>query len=350
MRRLLIVLTLIAVAGPASPSAAQDPDRIVSVTRIVTRSQDRRVERDQRRNDRRETQTERFTRTVNIGADGELDIANIAGDIVVTRGGGTSATIEVVKNARAATVEEARAMLSLVTVDVIERGPRAEVRTRYPGQDELRRNNRRNINVEVVYTIAAPQNTRLLLKSISGNISVRDIVGTLMLDTVSGTVRIANAGRISAAKSISGDVEVVDTHLDGALEAGTISGTVRAQRVSARSLALKSVSGDVGLEDVTCDRIEAQSISGHVQFAGDLEPNGRYEFTSHSGRVRLAVGSKTGFQVEATSFSGSITSDLPITLQGSQGRGRRSVRGSYGNGSAVVELTSFSGTIVITKR
>src|SRR5687768_12454471 len=115
MRRLLIVLTLLAVAAPVASSQAQD--RVESSERVVStvRVQDRRVERErraeQRRSDGRESQSERITRTVNIGPDGELDVSNVAGDIVVTRTGGTNATIDVVKTARAATEAEARAAL-----------------------------------------------------------------------------------------------------------------------------------------------------------------------------------------------------------------------------------------------
>ena len=61
----------------------------------------------------------------------------------------------------------------------------------------------------------------------------------------------------------------------------------------------------------------------------------------------------TGFELDANSFSGSIRSDLPLTGSvGGDDRGRRqrAVRGVYGNGSAVLHLTTFSGNIVIEKR
>jgi len=354
MRRVPIVLTLLATVLPSAPVRAQDAaTRAVSVTRVVSVAhiQGRR-ERDQRRGEARETQTERLTRTVNIGADGELDIANISGDITVTRGGGNSAAIEIVKTAHARTADEAREILALVSVDISERGGRAEIRARYPRQDEGRRGNRRNMNVDVAVTISAPQNTRIIARSISGSLKVRDIMGTLDLESVSGNVMLANTGRATNAKTISGNVEMVDARADGALSAGTISGTVKLQRVTARQLSLSSVSGNVSLVDIVCDRTKAQSISGDIEFAGDFEPNGRYEFTSHSGNVRLAVGGKSGFQVEASSFSGTINSDLPITLEGGQGASRRAktLRGKYGAGTAFLDLTTFSGTIQITKR
>jgi DUF4097 and DUF4098 domain-containing protein YvlB len=339
MRRVLAIVTVLVVVA-AVPAAAASP-------RPEPRAE-------QRRDSNRESQTEKISRTVNIGTDGELDVSNISGDIIVTRANGGSATIEAVKTGRGATVEEAREMLTLVTVDIVERGNRVEVRTRYPNSDEWRDRGRgrRNFNVEVAFTIAAPQNTRLTLKSISGSISVKDIAGALSLDSVSGNIRLSSAGRVSLAKTISGNVEILDTRIDGSLQAGTISGEVKLQKVAARSLQLSSVSGNVWLQDVSSDRIDAKTISGEVQFAGDLEPNGRYAFTSHSGSVRVAIGGKSGFQVDATSFSGGINSDLPLTLEGGQeaGRRRRSIRGRFGDGSAVLELTSFSGSISIGKR
>lgn len=355
MRRFLILLAVLAAALPGARASAQTaPGRIVQreTARLVTITTAPGREGQPQGRSERETQTEKISRTVNIGADGEIDVSNIAGDILVTRGSGTSAAIEVVKTARADTVDEAKALLALVTVDIAERGPRAEIRTRYPGREEMRGRGRRNFHVDVAYTIAAPQNTRIIARSISGTISVRDISGVLTLESVSGSVKLANAGRMANAKTISGNVEMIDSRIDGALSAGTISGTVKLQKVSARQLSLSSVSGSVWLQDVACERIEGQAISGDIQFAGDFEPNGRYEFTSHSGSVRLALGGKTGFQVEASSFSGDIKTDFPITLEGGQTNMRRAkaLRGKHGDGSAFLDLTSFSGSIVITKR
>jgi DUF4097 and DUF4098 domain-containing protein YvlB len=306
----------------------------------------------QRRNEARDAQTERITRTLNLGADGELDVSNISGDIVVTKGSGSSTAVEIVKNAHGASPDEARALLQMVTVDIAERGTRAEIRTRYPNQDEMRRNNRRNMNVDVMISIAAPPNTRIIAKSISGNVSATDIAGGLTLESISGTVKIANAGRVAAAKSISGDVEVIDTKIDGTLEAGSISGTVRIRHATARNLNLSSVSGNILVQDVVSDRVGAQTISGDVQLEGALQPNGRYELNSHSGSVRIVVAGNVGFQLEATSFSGTINSDVPITLQGGQSMGRRQrgLRGTYGDGSAVLNLTTFSGNVIVTKR
>jgi DUF4097 and DUF4098 domain-containing protein YvlB len=124
------------------------------------------------------------------------------------------------------------------------------------------------------------------------------------------------------------------------------------RNLKARGLNVDSVSGNVSLQDVACDRVDAQSVSGDLDFSGPLAKGGRYELTSHSGQVRVAVAGGTGFELEATSFSGSVRSDIPLNAQAndSSRRRQRSLRGVYGDGSAVLDLTTFSGSIVITKR
>ena len=107
----------------------------------------------------------------------------------------------------------------------------------------MQTNNRRNMNVSVSYNITAPANTRLTVKSISGNIKVSDIKGDVAAESVSGDVRIGGSGRVGTAKSVSGNVEVVDTQIDGTLEAGSISGDVVLRRLTARRIDTSSISG-----------------------------------------------------------------------------------------------------------
>jgi DUF4097 and DUF4098 domain-containing protein YvlB len=347
----VLSLALAALAAAAAPAAAQPLPRRVHTLAGERADAVRPVLYGQGR----EEQTDRQTKTLKLGAEGELALANVAGDIVVTRSGGNEATVEIVKTARGGTAAEAREMLGLVEVTVVEREGRAEVKAVYPRGEDRRRENRRNVDVSVAYTVTAPAGTRLTVGSVSGSIRVADIKGDLSVNTVSGGVRIANAGRISTAKSVSGSVEIVDTQVDGGIEAQSVSGNVLFRKVNAQRVEAGSVSGNVVFQDVQCERAEAHSVSGNVEFGGTLAKNGRYELTSHSGDVRIAVGGGTGFELEAESFSGSVRSDLSLSARvrdgGDDDRGRRrALRGVYGDGSAVLNVTTFSGNIVVSKR
>jgi putative adhesin len=348
MQRLMTIVVLAACAAVAAPAQAQVyPERIPSLARERDRSRSAWSQRNER-----EEQTDRITKTIKVGANGQIDLANIAGDISVIRGSGTDATIEVVKTARGRTTDDAREALQLVQVDIVERGGRVEVRTRYPDEADLRARNRRNINVSVAYTVSAPAGTRISANSISGNIRVKDIQGDLALESISGTIQISNSGRVATAKSISGNVEITGTEVEGGLEASTVSGTVAVRKVKARRLDLGSVSGPVLIEEVNCDRVNGHSVSGDIRFLGTLSPGGRYEMRSHSGEIRLGLSGDTGFELTANTFSGSVSApDFRITIQGTAGGFRqRGLRGVYGDGSAVLDLTTFSGSIALVKR
>jgi hypothetical protein len=346
------IMTAAALAAPAAAAQGQSfIDRIQDVAHA--RGATVRTERYQR-GGAREEQSERITKTVRLGKDGELDISNISGDVVVTRGGGNDANIEIVKTARAATADAAKEMLRLVEVVVEERAGRAEVRVNYGVNSGGGWTRWRNTNVSVAFTIRAPEGTRLTAKSLSGDIRVNDIKGEVSAESISGHVQISGGERVSAAKTMSGDVEIVNTQGQGSLEASSASGAVTLRNVKVRRLDARSISGNVLLTAVDCERVSIQSMSGDVRYEGPLVRNGRYELKSHSGEVRVAVSGGSGFEIDANTFSGNVRSDFPIKAE-SMGPGparfrRQSMHGTFGDGSAVLELNTFSGNIAITKK
>ena len=350
MRIILTTFTLGALTLPALTASAQVyPERVRSVTRTVVEKAY--VERYQRNSGREAV--DRSTKTFRIGATGDIDLGNIAGDIVVTRGSGGDVTIEVIKTARARTDEEANEALQLVQVTLTERAGRVEGRVQYPHREEVRRRNWRGVNVTVQYVVSAPEQARLVLNSVSGAVSVKDIKGDIAAETISGDVKIANAGRLSKAKTVSGSVEIVDTTLDGALDSSTISGTMLLRNVKARRLDVGSISGPVVVENVDCERLDAQSMSGGVRFTGPLTRGGRYDIGSHAGEIHIIVTGNVGFRLDASSFSGRIRSDIELKgadPQPANNRRGREISGTYGDGSAFLDLSTFSGSIVIGKK
>jgi DUF4097 and DUF4098 domain-containing protein YvlB len=355
MIKALTSTALVLALAPFAPAAAEaqvypDRVRIAAKARAVVESTYQR----RRDENNREENVERTTRTLKLGANGVLTLGNIAGDIAITRANGQDTTVEIVKTARGRDANDVREQLQMVQVDVTERAGRADIRTRYPSNEEARRNNRRNFNVSVAYNVSAPAGTRISIESISGSIKVTDIKGDVTANTVSGDVRITGSGRINAAKTISGTVEIADAEIDGALESSSVSGDVIMRRVTARRLDASSVSGNIKFDDLKCDRVSAKTVSGAVAFVGTLARNGRYDLGSFSGDVHLYLTGGTGFEVDANSSSGDIRSDFDIVTRGAQTttrRGRRPVlSGTFGDGSAVLDLTTFSGSIIISKR
>jgi len=76
--------------------------------------------------------------------------------------------------------------------------------------------------------------------------------------------------------------------------------------------------------------------------------------------VRVTLANAPGFELDASTFSGSIRSDFPVTLRSTpsqtsarerrRGGLNRAIRGTYGDASAIIAVRSFSGTVVITRK
>jgi DUF4097 and DUF4098 domain-containing protein YvlB len=292
-----------------------------------------------------------------MGRDGRFSLANISGDIVVTAGAGDEVSIEAVKRTRGDKSELARVQ---ITVD--EHGGRVDVRTEHE-RNQMDRN-RQGDHVSVDYTVVVPASASVDLHSVSGGIKVTGVHGPLRSETVSGNVTITDAPKLETAKTVSGDVALTGVTTDGDLSAGSVSGNVRAKGVKARGLDLGSVSGDINVSDATCERLGVKTVSGSVEYAGAIVKGGRYEINAHSGTVRLLLANPAGFELTANSFSGSVRSELPLTIGGDASRrndgrprgGRRdavdshSMRATFGDGSATLVVRTFSGDIIIAKR
>ena len=309
----------------------------------------REAERRRRDEDRRGSEyTDKISKTLRLGKNGTVDLQNLSGDIVVTGGGGSDVRIDAVKRVRHPNESEARELLRAIDVRIEERNGDVEVRTDYP--------RRYNWSGEVDYTVSVPRDANVILRSLSGDMRVSNLNGELRADTTSGDVTVTAVRRIRQAKTISGDLEITDSDGDE-VAAETVSGDIILRGIKARTVDLHAVSGDMRLTDVEGDRMFGRAVSGSVEFSGRLARNGRYEFQSHSGDVRVSLLGASGFSIEASTFSGNLQSDFPLTVQGNSPNGfgprrgpGRAIRGTFGDGGAVLSLQSFSGNITITKR
>jgi DUF4097 and DUF4098 domain-containing protein YvlB len=300
-------------------------------------------------------QIDKFSQTYKVGDGAGLDLSHLSGDIRVTGTAGTEIKIEATKRARSRHAGEPMRLLDELRIDVNNFNGRVEVRTIYP------RGSRGNgLSVSVDYVITVPFGAAVSLKSISGDVSVANVKGEVRAETVSGDVNITAAPNVVVAKTISGDVTARDIGSQTTLVLGTVSGTVLGTGLRVRALEAGSVSGDVRLLGSQIERLEAKSVSGNLEFDAPLSKGGRYEFISHSGNVRILLSGTTGFELDADTFSGSVRSDVPVTLQsagrpeqarqGDRRGGSRAIRGSYGDASAYLSIRSHSGSVVIAKK
>jgi len=283
-------------------------------------------------------ETERNTWQLKLPEDGRFSLVNVAGNILVNGASGDAVVLEAIKRTNGSRDELAR-----VRVDIFERPGRLDVRTRHLGPDRT----------AVDYNVSLPAGASVSLRSVSGDMKVVNVRGIVRAESVSGAVLTSNVPRVEWAKSISGSVEITNTSTDDAeLNVASTTGTVRTFGLKARRLRLNTVTGDLLLGDITCETLDARSVTGKVEYAGALSKSGHYEISSHSGPIRLVLSPAIGFDINTESFAGTFHSELPLTvIDQTVRRGvTRSMRGTFGDGSAILNISTFSGDVVIVKR
>lgn len=346
--RLLVALAFTASASPASAA--------VTLRGLLLDDGPRPAWFDRYQDSRQGPETvDKTSQTFKVGAEGALDLTGIAGDVRVTGGSGNEIRVEATKRVRHRNADEAKRLLNELRVEMNNFNGRVEVRSIYPRRTT---SSERNISARVDYVIAVPAGAMVAVKSISGDVIVSGVRGEVRAETVSGDVSVDSSPNLALAKTVSGDVTARDVGGPTTLVLSTVSGSVIASGLKVRALEAGSVSGDVRLSGMQVERVEAKSVSGSIDFEAPLVKAGRYQFTSHSGNVRVVISGNTGFELDADTFSGSVRSDVPVTLRTGgrddrdrrRGASNRAIRGSYGDASAILSIRSHSGSVVITKK
>jgi DUF4097 and DUF4098 domain-containing protein YvlB len=216
-----------------------------------------------------------------------------------------------------------------VEVDTEQVGNRIEIASRATSD---------NANAEALrtdYEITVPVESEIQVRSDSGNVTVDSVHGDMSFDTVAADVALQDVDGYLVVKSIGGST--VCTRCSGRLE-GT------------------SISGNFQLLQPTMDNVRVQTSSGNILFDGSFVNRGIYVLKNYSGTIEVRFSSSDSFDVRATSLYGSVINQAPVVPDRHNMRAPRnsnvakSLFGTMNDGRAKVELSSFNGTIKISKR
>ena len=259
------------------------------------------------------TQTD-TTFSVRQGA--RLNVSNFGGEIVVSSWGKNAVKIEAEHSDRA-------------WVTVTESGPNID----------LRATSRRGIPVRVDYNIVVPAWMPLFLKGIYTDISVKGMKSEVSAETVKGEIRVEGGEGFVRASSVEGPVFVDGAR--GRVELNSVNDDVHVAG-SKGEIIVNAINGDINL-DVESSLVEASTVSGNVVFLGELQDEGRYNFSTHNGDLTFGMAEGANATVSVSTFNGDFDSAFPVRIE----RTRHGKRFNFtlGSGSALVNLESFDGTI-----
>jgi DUF4097 and DUF4098 domain-containing protein YvlB len=196
--------------------------------------------------------------------------------------------------------------------------------------------------------VKVPAGSTLEVETVSADISVDKVNGSVNLESVSGGITVGGEPKEFNVKTVSGEVAVTATSAPG--RAKSVSGSVTLQGVSG-AVEASSVSGSLVVKGGEVSKVEMETTSGSIQFDAQLAKGGRLEAKSMSGSVDLILPVGVAADFDVTTFSGEITNDFgpPARRTSEYGPGKE-LSFSTGGGGARVVAKSFSGSVYLKKR
>lgn len=170
--------------------------------------------------------------------------------------------------------------------------------------------------------------------------------GSVSIRVSSGSLDARNLdAEAMSLRTASGSLSV-DNLRAGGLDLKAVSGSIRGSGLTAERIEVKISSGRTVLKDVSGSLIlDGSSGSADIAFTS---PGNLVDVKVSSGGIDLSLPEGTGFSLDASSSSGRVDSDFPVTVTGQIGR--NDIRGSVGDaGSRSVNLRTSSGSIDLRK-
>lgn len=292
-----------------------------------------------------------FQRTLTVTGPVDLDVNTGSGDIDV-RSGATS-SIQITGRIKVSGWSDN----GEEKVRKLEQNPPIQqngnsIRVGYITDPELRR------NISIDYQIVVPQDTSLSSQTGSGDQNIDGIKGPLQAQSGSGDMHISAIGSRVEAHTGSGDLQMNDVKGDvraragsgniqgdgvaGAFDAETGSGDVSLRQTATGEVRVRTGSGGVDLRGVR-GMLNADTGSGDVTIEGT--PGGEWKLSAGSGTIKLQLPSQAGFDLDASTSSGSISLNHAVSVSGNISR--HSVHGKAGSGGSLIEIRTGSGDIEI---
>lgn len=255
--------------------------------------------------------------TFNVGPGASVNIQNDLGPITVHSGSGQQVLVTTTLRS------------DKVQIDQSQTGQRIELRTRMPqgrpAGDAAR----------VDYDVTVPANC---------SISVRTVSGPITIERLQGDV---------TAESDTSNIDVRNTS-NGHVHLRTMTGTVTLSNITNGHVEVTSVGGPVTLNDVSGARVEVNTTNGRIAYTGAFAGSGDYLFSTHTGDIDVALPASASLDISARSIRGNVENDFPFQPKtqaafASANQGR-TFSGTSNQGSASVQLRSFSGKIRVKKQ
>ena len=198
--------------------------------------------------------------------------------------------------------------------------------------------------------VQVPKDSEVDVSAVSANVTSAGVLGAQRLKSVSGDITADIGPSDIEVKSVSGSLKLRGKGQAAKLHVSTVSGDLELKH-AAGDLEATTVSGEATVELDPARSVRLRSTSGDITFEGRLVRGADFDAQSVSGDLKVRAGSEDGFQFEAATMTGDINDCFHVEAERSSqyGPGHK-LDGARGAGSGHMRLKSMSGEIDLCDR
>ncbi|ACS99772.1 DUF6677 family protein [Paenibacillus sp. JDR-2] len=163
-------------------------------------------------------------------------------------------------------------------------------------------------------------------EQIKGPLVVHGLNGGIKLQTVTGDAELSTKNGAITADALNGNLTAETWN--GAMTLSGITGSVGADTKNGK-IAMKEVSGEV----------KASTLNGNIELASETV-GGDWDLDSTVGEIKLRVPAAGDYSVFGSVTFGSITTDLPLTVN------KKTVRGTIGSGTYRIQVNATNSIYI----
>jgi hypothetical protein len=185
-------------------------------------------------------------------------------------------------------------------------------------------------------------------------------VAKLNIDTQNGAITVANATRAVDVNTLGG--EIVVRNSQGTIKVHSVGGAIEVRDVRPvvpeDVCEIGNVGGDINLKNISQRKVRVDTVGGDITFQSALARGGNYSFQSISGDLSLMLPPDSSFRFSATiqdepdsdfAIKYSSQDQPPADTNRKYGPIPRRFDGTYGTGDALINFSSFMGSVQLRK-
>jgi hypothetical protein len=303
---------------------------------------------------------EKVNETRDAKPNGKLTVEVDFGTIEVMAGDNDKVVLAAYRKIEASSKEKEQEYLAAAPITITTNGNDVTVRARREknADDSKCRSWPGSCGMDAHYTLRVPATYNASLQTAGGDISAKDLTGTIKADTSGGDLEFERLHGSINAESSGGHIEV--TACEGAIDVETSGGGIAANggggslsaRTSGGAITAKDFAGDTKVE-TNGGRLDLANIGGKltggtsggsiVALLSSPVP-GDVILETSAGSIDVIAPSSVALSVDAETSVGVVATDLPIVTMRA---GHERLQGKINGGGKSLILRTGAGSIAI---